>query len=133
MRSCFWMDICEACTYLCCLCLSLSVRVLLAVSSFFMLRNCFKILWNSWSYSSTLAYLVDANNGRSSTVVALNSVFRGVFAFVAIEITVPLQVCTAFRCYALFSYTFTSRILLGMVCIFSRLERRVTVDFYLYY
>ena len=25
--------------------------------------------------------------------VALNSVFRGVFAFVATEITVPLQVC----------------------------------------
>ena len=40
-----------------------------------------------------MAYLVDANNGRSSTAVALNSVFRGVFAFVATEITVPLQVC----------------------------------------
>ena len=60
-----------------------------------MLRNHFKTLWNSWSYSSTLAYLVDANNGRSSTAVALNSVFRGVFAFVATEITVPLQVCTS--------------------------------------
>ena len=62
-----------------------------------MLRNYFdKILWNSWSYSSTLAYLVDANNGRSSTAVALNSAFRGIFAFVATEITVPLQVCTSF-------------------------------------
>ena len=48
---------------------------------------------NSWSYSGILAYLVDANNGRSSTAVALNSIFRGVFAFVATEITVPLQVC----------------------------------------
>jgi hypothetical protein len=102
---------CETCTYLCCLCLSLSVRVLLAVSSFFILKNYFKLLWNSWSYSGTLAYLVDANNGRSSTAVALNSVFRGVFAFVATEITVPLQVRTAFWCYKIFSYTFTSRIL----------------------
>ena len=61
-----------------------------------MLRNHIKLLWNSWSYSSTLAYLVDANNGRSSTAVALNSAFRGVFAFVATEITVPLQVRTEF-------------------------------------
>jgi hypothetical protein len=111
VRSCFWMDMCEECTYLCCLCLSLSLRVLLDVSSFFMLRNHFKILWNSWSYSSTLAYLVDANNGRSSTAVALNSVFRGVIAFVATEITVPLQVCTAFWYYKIFSYKFTSRTL----------------------
>jgi len=44
-----------------------------------------------WSYSSTLAYLVDSNNGRSSTATALNSAFRGTFAFVATEITVPLQ------------------------------------------
>ena len=98
MHSCFWMDMFEACTYLCYLCLSLSVRVLLDVSFLSILRNHFKILWNSWSYSSTLAYLVDANNGRSSTVVALNSAFRGAFAFVATEITVPLQVCTAFYC-----------------------------------
>lgn len=48
---------------------------------------------NSWSYSSTLAYLVDANNGRSSTAVATNSAFRGVAAFVATELAVPLQVC----------------------------------------
>jgi hypothetical protein len=55
----------------------------------------FEISRNSWSYSSILAYLVDANNGRSSTAAAWNSAFRGVFAFVATEITVPLQVCTA--------------------------------------
>ena len=100
VRSCFWMDMCEACTYLCCLCLSLFVWILLDVSSFFnakdSMESFIKILWNSWSYSSTLAYLVDANNGRSSTTVALNSTFRGCFAFVATEITVPLQVCTAF-------------------------------------
>ncbi|KAG2742436.1 MFS general substrate transporter [Suillus brevipes Sb2] len=44
-----------------------------------------------WIYSSTLAYLVDANIGRSSMAVATNSSFRGLFAFVAAEIAVPLQ------------------------------------------
>ncbi|TFK31058.1 major facilitator superfamily domain-containing protein, partial [Crucibulum laeve] len=44
-----------------------------------------------WTYTSTLAYIVDANNGRSSTAVATNSAFRGLSAFVATEIAVPLQ------------------------------------------
>ncbi|KAH6911807.1 major facilitator superfamily domain-containing protein [Coprinopsis sp. MPI-PUGE-AT-0042] len=44
-----------------------------------------------WIYASTLAYIVDANQGRSSTAAATNSAFRGVFAFVAIEIAVPMQ------------------------------------------
>ncbi|KJA18906.1 hypothetical protein HYPSUDRAFT_144354 [Hypholoma sublateritium FD-334 SS-4] len=44
-----------------------------------------------WTYSSSLAYIVDANVGRSSTAVAANSAFRGIFAFVATEIAVPLQ------------------------------------------
>ncbi|KAG2145187.1 MFS general substrate transporter [Suillus clintonianus] len=44
-----------------------------------------------WIYSSTLAYLVDANIGRSSMAVASNSSFRGISAFVAAEIAVPLQ------------------------------------------
>ncbi|KAG1723841.1 vacuolar DHA amino acid exporter [Suillus paluster] len=44
-----------------------------------------------WVYASTLAYIVDANIGRSSTAVATNSSFRGLFAFVAAEIAVPLQ------------------------------------------
>ncbi|KAJ7484105.1 vacuolar DHA amino acid exporter, partial [Mycena galericulata] len=48
-------------------------------------------LFAIWAYSSTLAYIVDANNGRSSTIVAANSAFRGVFAFVAVEVAVPLQ------------------------------------------
>jgi hypothetical protein len=45
-----------------------------------------------WIYTSTLAYIVDANVGRSSTAVATNSSFRGLFAFIAAEIAVPLQV-----------------------------------------
>ncbi|KAL0950653.1 hypothetical protein HGRIS_007441 [Hohenbuehelia grisea] len=44
-----------------------------------------------WIYASTLAYIVDANNGRSSAAMAANSAFRGLFAFVATEIAVPLQ------------------------------------------
>ncbi|KAG2124456.1 vacuolar DHA amino acid exporter [Suillus clintonianus] len=44
-----------------------------------------------WMYTSTLAYLVDANPGRSCTAVATNSSFRGSLAFVSILIAVPLQ------------------------------------------
>ncbi|KAG1815133.1 MFS general substrate transporter [Suillus subaureus] len=44
-----------------------------------------------WIYTSTLAYIVDANIGRSSMAVATNSSFRGLFAFVAVEIAIPLQ------------------------------------------
>ncbi|EIW78231.1 MFS general substrate transporter [Coniophora puteana RWD-64-598 SS2] len=44
-----------------------------------------------WIYSSTLSYLVDANVGRSSSAVASNSTFRGLFAFVAAEVAIPLQ------------------------------------------
>ncbi|KAI1789395.1 vacuolar DHA amino acid exporter [Ganoderma leucocontextum] len=42
-------------------------------------------------YSSTLAYIVDANTGRSSSAVATNSCFRGLTAFIAAEVAVPLQ------------------------------------------
>jgi hypothetical protein len=45
-----------------------------------------------WMYSSTLAYLVDANPGRSCTAVATNSSFRGTLAFVSVMTAVPLQV-----------------------------------------
>ena len=45
----------------------------------------------SWIYSSTLAYIVDANNGRSSSAVATNSFFRGVMACIFAEVAVPLQ------------------------------------------
>ncbi|KAF9230561.1 MFS general substrate transporter [Melanogaster broomeanus] len=44
-----------------------------------------------WIYTSTLAYIVDANTGRSSSAVATNSSFRGASGFVAAEIAVPLQ------------------------------------------
>ncbi|KZS93595.1 MFS general substrate transporter, partial [Sistotremastrum niveocremeum HHB9708] len=44
-----------------------------------------------WIYASTLAYIVDANNGRSSTAVATNSFFRGTAGFIAAEVAVPLQ------------------------------------------
>ncbi|KAG1803465.1 MFS general substrate transporter [Suillus subaureus] len=44
-----------------------------------------------WTYTNILAYLVDANTGRSSMAVATNSFVRGLFAFVAAEIAVPLQ------------------------------------------
>ena len=47
-------------------------------------------------YSSTLAYIVDANNGRSSSAVASNSAFRGGMAFIAAEVAVPMQVRFAF-------------------------------------
>ncbi|KNZ78494.1 hypothetical protein J132_00674 [Termitomyces sp. J132] len=47
--------------------------------------------FSSWTYASTLAYIVDSNTGRSSSAVATNSAFRGISAFVAIEIAVPLQ------------------------------------------
>jgi len=46
----------------------------------------------SWIYSSTLAYIVDANNGRSSSAAATNSSFRGLTAFIFAEAAVPLQV-----------------------------------------
>lgn len=42
-------------------------------------------------YSSTLAYLVDANAGRSTSAVACNSSFRGLAGFVSAEIAAPLQ------------------------------------------
>ncbi|KAG6809841.1 hypothetical protein H0H92_014533 [Tricholoma furcatifolium] len=45
----------------------------------------------SWTYASTLAYIVDSNTGRSSFAIAVNNAFRGLFAFAAIEVAVPLQ------------------------------------------
>ncbi len=53
-------------------------------------------LWNSSAYASELAYIVDANVGRSSSAVALNSFFRGMAAFIGTEIAVPVQVCQTF-------------------------------------
>jgi hypothetical protein len=45
-----------------------------------------------WMYTCTLAYLVDANPGRSCTAVATDSSFRGSLAFISVVIAVPLQV-----------------------------------------
>jgi hypothetical protein len=39
-----------------------------------------------------LAYIVDANTGRSSTATAVNSFFRGLSAFIGTELAVPIQV-----------------------------------------
>lgn len=44
-----------------------------------------------WIYTSTLAYVVDANPGRSCSAVATNSSFRGTLAFVSTMVAVPLQ------------------------------------------
>ncbi|KAK4057455.1 hypothetical protein OIO90_001524 [Microbotryomycetes sp. JL221] len=43
-------------------------------------------------YSSLLAYVVDANPGRSSSAVACNSLFRGVLACVASQVAEPIIV-----------------------------------------
>ncbi|KAM0748205.1 MFS general substrate transporter [Meredithblackwellia eburnea MCA 4105] len=43
-----------------------------------------------WIYSSTLAYLVDANPGRASSAVACNSLFRGVLAAAASQAAEPI-------------------------------------------
>ncbi|KAF8621404.1 hypothetical protein AX15_007816 [Amanita polypyramis BW_CC] len=44
-----------------------------------------------WPYTSSLAYIVDSNKGRSSIAVAMNSAFRGGLAFIATEVAVPMQ------------------------------------------
>ncbi|GAA5955281.1 hypothetical protein JCM21900_003032 [Sporobolomyces salmonicolor] len=41
-------------------------------------------------YASTLAYVVDANPGRSTSAVAVNSLFRGVLACVASQVAEPI-------------------------------------------
>ena len=46
----------------------------------------------SWTYANTLAYLADANIGRTFSAFAMNSVSRGTSAFMAVEVVVPLQV-----------------------------------------
>lgn len=44
-----------------------------------------------WIYLTSLAYIVDANVGRSSSAVATNSSCSGVIAFISLEVAVPLQ------------------------------------------
>ncbi|KAM0786891.1 hypothetical protein ACM66B_002315 [Microbotryomycetes sp. NB124-2] len=43
-----------------------------------------------WIYSSLLAYVVDANPGKSSSAVACNSLFRGVLACIASQVAEPI-------------------------------------------
>ncbi|KIJ17886.1 hypothetical protein PAXINDRAFT_130359 [Paxillus involutus ATCC 200175] len=57
------------------------VCVMLALSGFFSI----------WMYTSTLAYIVDANPGRSCCAVATNSSFRGTLAFISTMIAAPSQ------------------------------------------
>ncbi|KAH7915437.1 major facilitator superfamily domain-containing protein [Hygrophoropsis aurantiaca] len=58
-----------------------AICVMLFLSGFF----------SVWMYTSALAYIVDANTGRSCSAVATNSSFRGTLAFVAAEVAIPLQ------------------------------------------
>ncbi|KAF8884888.1 major facilitator superfamily domain-containing protein [Gymnopilus junonius] len=46
---------------------------------------------NNWLFSIIMAYIIDANPGRSSTAAVAASAFRGVLAFTAAETAVPLQ------------------------------------------
>lgn len=73
-------------------CVMLFLAGFLSVYVQFILYCIFSLIHDRWIYASTLAYLVDANIGRSSIAIAANSSFRGLFAFVAAEIAVPLQV-----------------------------------------
>ncbi|OWZ47504.1 hypothetical protein C351_01971 [Cryptococcus neoformans c8] len=44
-----------------------------------------------WIYSSTLAYVVDANPGASSSAMSCNSMFRGICACVMSQVATPIQ------------------------------------------
>ena len=86
-----------------------SVRVLLVCKFFLMLRNRFNVLWNRWSFFKYLG--VHRWCKQRTTIInsgCLEQRFPWSFflAFVATEIVVPLQVCTVFLCYKIFSFTF---------------------------
>ncbi|KIY69321.1 MFS general substrate transporter [Cylindrobasidium torrendii FP15055 ss-10] len=71
-------------------------------------------------YTSTIAYIVDANVGRSSTAVALNSFFRGMGAFIAVEVAVPIQDSIGDGwMYTIFGVV----LILGNICILLTLKR----------
>lgn len=46
----------------------------------------------NWTYSSTLAYVVDSNVGRASSAIAMNSMYRGISGLIVAEVAGPLQV-----------------------------------------
>jgi hypothetical protein len=74
------------------MCDAVPLWIIFNVRSFLRSTMSFPLSHDRWIYTSTLAYIVDANVGRSSTAVATNSSFRGLFAFIAAEIAVPVQV-----------------------------------------
>jgi len=63
-------------------------------------------------YSSTLAYIVDANAGRSTAAVASNSAFRGISGMIASEIAAPLQDAVGDGGL----YSIWAGLLLGVIC-----------------
>lgn len=69
-------------------------RFLLCVCSLLSLREYSGklISHHRMMYSSMLAYIVDANIGRSSGAVATSTFFRGILAFISLETAVPMQV-----------------------------------------
>jgi len=48
----------------------------------------------NWTYSSTLAYVVDTNAGRAASAIAVNSMYRGISGFITSEVSGPVQVST---------------------------------------
>ncbi|KAG9315513.1 major facilitator superfamily domain-containing protein [Chiua virens] len=84
-----------------------AICVMLFLSGFFSI----------WMYASTLAYIVDANVGRSSSAVATNGSFRGLFAFVAAEVAIPLQASLCFSFKSAFA----------LMCLTGRYRRRRAV------
>lgn len=102
---CIWMDgrkEDQHCTNLCCFVhyrIFIPVSMSTAIPKLLFTESC------SWIYSSTLAYIVDANAGRSSSAVAVNSFFRGLAAFIAAEVAIPLHV----RILLFFLTSITSR------------------------
>ena len=84
--------VCQERVHVAAICVMLFLAGFFSMYVFVHFAMSFALSHDRWIYTSTLAYIVDANVGRSSTAVATNSSFRGLSAFVATEIAVPLQV-----------------------------------------
>ncbi|KAG0702538.1 vacuolar DHA amino acid exporter [Suillus ampliporus] len=83
--------VCQEHVNIAAVCVMLFLTGFLSMCRLFRFTLFFSLIHDRWIYASTLAYIVDANIGRSSAAVATNSSFRGLSAFVATEIAVPLQ------------------------------------------
>jgi hypothetical protein len=109
-----WVDLRQAGACISCLCHALPCWIFLGVCIVYFdsftqakcYRGTLRCVIIRWIYASTLAYIVDANVGRSSTAAATNSACRGTGAFVAAEIAVPLQVRLPTPRWSLFSSGF---------------------------